>query len=311
MPNDRLAAYLARVNRWNQTHPDAQDIDPQAAVAVARGEGLSGGIGDGGHAFGPHQMNNAGGVITGRFKGQTPEQINQWAWTPQGIDEALSGISHVAGGRRGGDAVNAIVRQYERPANPEKNVSLALAALGGSQVSKFGGGAASRSPSVAAAPATDSRQQFVQQFLGAIGTTGQLDNPSALIQALQTRRASNPGGSLSSPAPTTSPLPNPGGGIAELLREGTGGPTHSTGPHIHAAFNDPQAELAAIAYAQKLGLHVGENPFVGDTVDPVHAPNSYHGRNFPGLFGGKKLGQAIDVSGGDTSAFYKWLAGRR
>ena len=39
-------------------------LDPDAVMRVAAGEGLGGGIGDAGHAFGPFQLNNAGGVIT-------------------------------------------------------------------------------------------------------------------------------------------------------------------------------------------------------------------------------------------------------
>lgn len=295
---DRTQLVIAALKR----HPE---LDPQAVLGVSRQEGLSGGIGDGGHAFGPFQLNNAGGVITGKFQGQTPEQINQWAWSPAGIDYALQGISKVAAGQHGDQAVNSIVRNFERPADPNGEVQRAL---GGQQVSQFGGGAAPRTPSVAGAPAADSRSAFVTGLLGAISPTGQVTDPSALVQAMQQRRgatASAPALASAGPQPATHK-----GGIAELLQEGTGGPTHSTGPHIHAAFTDPRLELAAITWAQQHGLHVGENPYVGG-VAPVHAPNSYHTRTFPGLYSGRKLGQAIDVSGGNTSGFYQWLAGQR
>lgn len=109
-------------------HPE---LDPQAALAVASAEGLSGGIGDGGHAFGPFQLNNAGGVITGKFPGWSPTQINAWAWSPAGIDYALSGISHVAAGLRGGQAVSNIVSRFERPADPAGEIQRAIAAYGG------------------------------------------------------------------------------------------------------------------------------------------------------------------------------------
>lgn len=99
------------------------------------------------------------------------------------------------------------------------------------------------------------------------------------------------------------------GALAELLHEGTGGPTHSTGDHIHAAFNDPQAMLAAIRQAQAMGLSTRENPYV-ETVDPVHAKNSYHYRTFGGLYNGRKLGQAIDVSGPKSMDFYNWVNSR-
>ncbi len=105
-------------------------LDPRAVLAVAAQEGLGGGIGDSGHAFGPWQLNNAGGVITGKFQGQSPEQINQWAWSPQGIDYALGGIARVASGLTGAQAVNAIVNKFERPAAPGPEVSRALDVLG-------------------------------------------------------------------------------------------------------------------------------------------------------------------------------------
>lgn len=129
MAATRLALVQARIRAWNQANPRAQ-IDPRAAIAVASTEGLGGGIGDGGHAFGPWQLNDAGGVITGRFKGWSPEQINAWAWTPAGIDEALRHIASVSGGMSGAEAVNNIVRRFERPADPDSEVRRATGSLG-------------------------------------------------------------------------------------------------------------------------------------------------------------------------------------
>lgn len=106
----------------------ARGLDPQAVAAVGGMEGYSGRVGDGGHAFGPWQLNNAGGVITGQFQGQTPDQINKWAWSPTGINYALDRIQKVATGLHGQAAINAIVNQFERPANPGKEIAGALAA---------------------------------------------------------------------------------------------------------------------------------------------------------------------------------------
>lgn len=129
MASSNAQLVLARIQAWNHAHPREQ-IDPRAALAVSSREGLSGGIGDGGHAFGPWQLNNAGGVITGKFAGQSAGQINKWAWTPAGIDYALSHIASVAGGLKGAQAVNAIVTRFERPANPSGEIAGALGALG-------------------------------------------------------------------------------------------------------------------------------------------------------------------------------------
>lgn len=130
------ALVAARIAAWNAAHP-SQKLDPSAVLAVGGTEGLSGGIGDGGHAFGFAQLNNAGGVITGKFPGRTPEQINQWAWTPDGIDFALAGMARVAAGQEGSQAVNSIVSRFERPANIPREISAANSALGATPTSTF------------------------------------------------------------------------------------------------------------------------------------------------------------------------------
>lgn len=104
----------------------ALGLDPRAVLQVGSAEGLSGGVGDGGHAFGPFQLNDAGGVITGKFPGWTPAQIQQWAWSPAGVDYALAGIARVAKGLSGSGAVSAIVNRFERPADPQGEIARAL-----------------------------------------------------------------------------------------------------------------------------------------------------------------------------------------
>lgn len=77
--------------------------------------------------------------------------------------------------------------------------------------------------------------------------------------------------------------------------------------HVHLSVTDPQAMLSAIKKAQAMGLRVGENPYVGG-VDPVHVKGSYHYRNFPGQYGGRQLGEGIDVSGDPAkmAGFFRW-----
>lgn len=75
-----------------------------------------------------------------------------------------------------------------------------------------------------------------------------------------------------------------------------GGPIGGHSDHVHVSDIDPQGMLRAIALAQQMGLAVRENPYV-DKVDPVHVQGSYHYRDFPGLYNGKQLGEAVDVSG--------------
>src|SRR5579872_6451786 len=117
---------LQRVQAWNATHTARQRLDPSSVLAVAGQEGLSGGIGDQGTSFGPWQLHIGGALPSGIPRGQ--EQA--WAWSPAGIDYALSRIASVAGGQRGAQAVQSIVSQFERPADPSGEISRSLASLG-------------------------------------------------------------------------------------------------------------------------------------------------------------------------------------
>lgn len=92
-------------------------IDPLAALAVSSAEGASGGIGDQGHAYGPWQMNDLVGVLTGKFHGARNSKAAQsFAWSTQGIEFALQRMA--AGGAKGlsGEAaIKAIIAGFERP----------------------------------------------------------------------------------------------------------------------------------------------------------------------------------------------------
>lgn len=283
-------------------------LDPAAVLAVARQEGLGGGIGDQGTSFGPFQL-HVGGAFPSGVRGNR----QAWAWSPVGLNYALSRIASVAGGLHGGEAINAIVRRFERPAAPDNEVAGALAAYGQTPSAGIPAGNPLLGSSAVSAPINGSNP-----LLDAV-----LHNRDLLpvIRRNAIMASANPlGGSgfTPKPLPYTQGTPNPVSGLpgilgqivpAELLNEGTGGATHSTGPHIHVAYTNPQAVLAAIRLAQSLGLSVGENPYVGG-VDPVHAKNSYHYRTFPGLYSGKHLGEAIDVSGKNAQRFYRMLSKR-
>lgn len=108
----------------------ARNLDLKALLAIASHEGAGGGIGDGGHAFGPFQLNDAGGVLTGKLAGMTPQQKNAWAWSPAGIRFAEDGIARVAAGQHGAQAIESIASKFERPANVQAEISDALAHYG-------------------------------------------------------------------------------------------------------------------------------------------------------------------------------------
>jgi cell wall-associated NlpC family hydrolase len=119
--------YIARRAR-------ALGLDPKAVLAIAAHEGLSGGVGDGGHAFGPFQLNDAGGVLTNH---PASHHSNQWAWSNEGINYALAGIAKVAKGLKGKAAVTAIATRFERPQDPQGEIADAMAHYG--KMGSFGG----------------------------------------------------------------------------------------------------------------------------------------------------------------------------
>lgn len=172
-------------------------VDVKAADAVFGREGASGGIGDGGHAFGPGQFNDAGGVWTGRYQGMSPQQKNQVAWSPQGLQELAARVASVSAGQHGGAAIQNIVTRFERPANPGAEIAGAMGAYGlpvqpGSSTQSGGGAAGAVASSLPLAAAATPGPGFAQQLLGAISPTGQLNNPGALIAALQAFRQRQP-----------------------------------------------------------------------------------------------------------------------
>lgn len=120
------AAALALLNRLLAT----RGADTKAADAVFSMEGASGKIGDNGHAFGPGQENDAGGVWTGKYPGLTPEQKNAVAWSSAGLADLANRVAEVAAGKQGSSAINAIVTRFERPLNPGRELAGALAAYG-------------------------------------------------------------------------------------------------------------------------------------------------------------------------------------
>ncbi len=97
-------------------------LDPQAVLAVASAEGLGAGAGDGGTSFGPFQLHIGGALPRGKDEA--------WANSPAGIDYALRQIARVAGGKTGVEAISAIVRGFERPADPAAEIRRAAGTYG-------------------------------------------------------------------------------------------------------------------------------------------------------------------------------------
>lgn len=118
----------AALAQYVQKQAPHYNLDPQAVLAVADQEGASGAIGDNGTSFGPWQLHQGGAFPS--WAPQSPQAANAWAWSPAGVDYALSSMSKVAGGLRGPATVTAIVTRFERPANPGGEITAALADYG-------------------------------------------------------------------------------------------------------------------------------------------------------------------------------------
>ena len=102
----------------------AHGVDPLAALAVAHGEGGFSNptpVGDHGTSFGPFQL-HIGGALPSAYWND-PAAANRWANSPQGIDYAVGRMAEVARGKKGRAAIDAIVRNFERPADPDPEVA--------------------------------------------------------------------------------------------------------------------------------------------------------------------------------------------
>lgn len=91
-----------------------------------------------------------------------------------------------------------------------------------------------------------------------------------------------------------------------ILKDGMKWKGHDT--HIHIGFTDPNVALSIIDKAQKLGLNVGQNPYIGK-VDKVHTDKSFHYDNFNGFYNGKKLGKGADITGDSKKLkeLFEWI----
>lgn len=199
-------------------------LDPQAVLAVASREGLGGGIGDQGTSFGPFQLHQGGALPSGI---QDPQA---WAWSPAGIDYALSRIQGVAGGLHGGPAVANIVSRFERPADPQAEITGALRAYGLPSPASSGfqeayapmPGLTASPLALAAADPSAGRRAFTESLLEAMSPKGVL-SPSGLSAAIQLLHGSN--------YPGAAPLGTP---ISLGNQQG-----QATGAGIRGSFDEP------------------------------------------------------------------------
>jgi cell wall-associated NlpC family hydrolase len=195
-------------------------LDPRAVIAVARQEGLGGGVGDHGTSFGPFQLHEGGALPSG-----IPlNRAQAWAESPAGINYALSRIKGVAGGLHGSQAVQAIVSRFERPANIAGEVAGAMRdygaggnspALAVSQLIAGGGNAGGGAAQGGANLRQMMSSYLLQQAQSELGGQQQ-NNGSGLLALAMARKAMS--ASASSPSADVSVSP---GGL--LVKGGHGG----------------------------------------------------------------------------------------
>jgi hypothetical protein len=262
----------------------ARGYDPLAVLSVASAEGLSGGVGDGGHAFGPFQLNNAGGVLTNR-----PGNHRQFAESKQGINWALDQMGF-ARGLQGKAAINAIVRRFERPADPNGEVTRAWNYYAGNRgrPQNIPRGTREAKRTLTTFGTGDDRREAILDFaskgLSAFVSGGEQPSAIDLITRLRAQAQVSPF-EATSEGKLAAPMPG----------KGTQG----------KALRGAAGMLRIIQQARNMGLHVAENPYV-DRVDPVHTQGSDHYKVYPG----GKVGKGLDVSGNPAQlrAFFMWAA---
>lgn len=315
------------VRRAIAKYASVYGLDPYAveSVSLAEAGGRRYARGDmmGGRytSFGPFQLHEGGALPRGRDY--------KWAGSEAGIKYALSQMAPHAKGLKGKAAVDAIVRKFERPADPTSEIRRALSYYkkqGSLPVFSSGGSDPASKHVTPEAPAEAAVQQLDmrQALLGWVmannmskGTTSPLPFIQMASQMALRGSESPPKAPIDTQGAATLPYkaktaPSSfSGNLAELFYDPLGGIKHSReigaigghGDHVHIALDSPEAMRLAIKYAQSHGLSARENPLV-DKVDPVHTKNSYHYRRF----GKSNIGQALDVSGNPKAMadYYRW-----
>lgn len=286
-------------------------LDPRATKIVASGEGGlvdrpgTEDIGDlaGGGSVGPYQL-YARGAFPTKLRHLSLQQRDDWAWSPAGIKYALSQQAKVARGLKGEAAINAIIRRFERPADPNKSVRNAIAKFRAGQF-RGGGTGFLPTPNDPGSPSSpifgtdsstssvDSQRKAVAEFLMSQAKAHSSGGEAPSLLSLATTLGKFKGGSVD-PAPQVS---------KDMVRAGMN-PTARFGA-------DVPASVRAGLMAKKMGLSVRENPWF-DPVDPVHVKHSDHYKVL-GKYKGKPYGAALDVSGDPAKEqrFFQWVEANR
>jgi len=240
-------------------------VDPLAARAVAAVEGgIRGSVGDLGTSFGPWQL-HWGGAMPRRFWGSRAAS-QAFANSPAGISYALRQMSGVARGLHGRAAVEAIVRGFERPADPAGEIARAMGHYGG-QLAGGAMGALPAAPKIpsfnaAALPDIAGKLSFAPPKIPGLGTLPGLPG-LPLIPGL---------GSF----PTPYVAPPPTFNIVDKVRAAAGGLVHPIG-----AFANRAVRAAATQIGKPYQFGSGPSTASFDCSDLIQWSYKQMGINLP------------------------------
>lgn len=283
-------------------------IDPRAAVAVALGEGglvnREGDVGDlsGGGSYGPFQL-YAQGALPSQYRGR-PKVADTWAWSPEGIDYAVSRMAQAgARGLRGPRAVETIVRKFERPADPDTSVARATSRYGTITPQSYPGlfqgsalaasasptpGGASPEGNDGGARAGNLRSALLASLLSTSSVGGQERTDPLLYSLLSRRLASGQSGPTSGPenqpGQAAGPAPRGGAYPFNFFRDDyspLGQPNQGT--HSRSERGYLWQDDDAYDYGAPAGTNVYAPAGLGGTVASVKQGSS------SGRFGGTKV----------------------
>lgn len=218
-------------------------VDPRAALAVARTEGglRWGAVGDQGSSHGPFQLRRGGALPAGRNAA--------WANSPAGIQYAIQRMAASgARGKTGNAAIEAIVRNFERPADPGSEIAKAMGYYGGAAPS----GAAGTPTASPGAPSGAQSAGLLSSLISA-SNRGTSANVLPLLAKLGQASAA-PGPSPVSPSPQAGGGPSPS--ISRWLNVSAG--ADRAGVHTNQGVLGMAARVAQV-YGSRLTIGTGTN----------------------------------------------------
>lgn len=298
-------------------------LDPKAMIAVSRVEsGLNpSAIGDGGHAFGLFQFNNAGGIITGQSNPKKYLDPNFNAM------EAARHIATIPGaqGATGQKAINLIVNKFERPANAPAEIAKASSYYSGisdqtiTRASQYANIAGINSKASVTAPNAslessngnvstggfDPSQALLGYLLNQSNPAHGSSDPTADLMATMINPAAEAATTVQAngkPAPVTTQTtpgkpadikvtgPTPVVGVKNAKLIGT--PYQGT----HKLYNNWESDNAIdIAVPAKTPVYATEDGTIGNNIGHINTKDAH------------MVGQRINLTGTDNNFYYQHL----